>query len=70
MNHRNAMYYKIAFGMIGLLVIIAITLWTNARDIARSAWVESYEECVYISYGMTPTAYYQIHGKYPNCNAD
>ena len=48
---------------------IPLFLWNSHRLEAQDAAFEAYEACVADQYGTTPSAFYQMHGVYPECSA-
>lgn len=51
-----------------LVVIILVLIWSADHDKKVNQAAENYEQCVKVEYdGMTPSYYYQINGKYPEC---
>lgn len=54
---------------IGAIIAVAIFLsWVNKHDKAIEQSSEAYEKCVMAEYNTTPSAWYNEHGQYPECN--
>lgn len=54
--------------VLGLLVIVFLTIWSNSHDNKVMENAEKYEECIRKEYnGMSPAYYYNVNGEYPEC---
>jgi hypothetical protein len=53
--------------IIGLLIVILATIFSNSRINNLHAWANEYENCVDKNYHTNPIDYYNDHGEYPEC---
>lgn len=62
---------RASFALAGALLACgglgALITFVALRSDALSRSADLYEACVADQYGMTPVAYYQTHGSYPEC---
>jgi predicted negative regulator of RcsB-dependent stress response len=49
------------------ILMIAFAKWSDQRDQKIAAASDKYEACIKKEYGMSPAAYYNDQGKYPEC---
>lgn len=58
----------ILLGLVVFVLIATITAVNGEHLAAQQRAFDAYEVCVEERAGMTPTAFYQQHGYYPECN--
>lgn len=67
MRFTNNRFAYTFLGVLALLLLVAFLRWTGEQDVKRAAWADAYEQCVREQYHTTPTAWYDQHGEYPDC---
>lgn len=68
---KNKLYMKIlkiilAFTIIYILAVLFLR-WSDHQTAQVEAASDKYEACVKKEYGMSPAAYYNDQGQYPEC---
>jgi len=54
-------------GIVGVLAVVALNHWYNARDVKLITWADKYEQCVKNEYQTTPVDWHTSNGFYPPC---
>lgn len=53
--------------LLGFVLVLLLSAWLEKRSDLVIIQSENYEKCVKAEYGMTPSYYYEVNGKYPEC---
>lgn len=70
MNYTRAEWPLWTVALMGgaVLFLAGFLTWTAKLDEKRMISAEAYEKCVRAEYNTHPTAYYDQHGTWPECD--